>query len=270
VWNATRNTLEFVSNVSAYGNKGLNAVTVGMQGSNPDSTGNNNQACITTGFTSTGALKSDWVNRLMEVITATDQQQIVLILNLFDLAQEGRLDPDDGNIVSAVQAIVQFLVQQGATNVILDLASACSNAYSHQVLTPSSINTLIKLVQAVSNIPVSTSFPPGVIPPDSIIETADFLLLHATGLNGTGLTELIQKVHNTPSYKRNPLPIVINQDSANVGNLAQSVYAGVSWGYFSQGQNNYKDGFCSPPVDWSIDTVDKRAFFTEVNLLTKQ
>jgi hypothetical protein len=61
------------------------------------------------------------------VIKATDQQQMVVILNLFDLSQEGRLNDDDSNIVSAVDAIVQFLVQQEATNVMLDLADACSS-----------------------------------------------------------------------------------------------------------------------------------------------
>jgi len=269
-WNATRNTLEFVSNVTMYSRKGLNAVTVGMQGSNPDSSGKYNQACNSSGFTNMGEINTAWAERLQEVIAATDQERMILIITLFDLTQEGRVSEDDGTIVKAVQAVVQFLVKIGATNVMLDLANSCSTSYTHQVLTPNYINTLIKMVQAISHIPVSTSFPPGVIPPDSVIETADFLLLHSSGLNGTGLTELIQTVHNTPSYKRNPIPIIINEDSTNVGNLAQAVYAGVSWGYFSPGQNNYKDGYNSPPIDWAIDTVDKRAFFTEVGLVTQQ
>eukprot|EP00026_Physarum_polycephalum_P011012 Phypoly_transcript_11203.p1 GENE.Phypoly_transcript_11203~~Phypoly_transcript_11203.p1 ORF type:complete len:251 (+),score=33.23 Phypoly_transcript_11203:414-1166(+) len=249
---------------------GLNAVTVGMQGNNPDSSGKYNQACNSTGFTDIGEIKSTWAARLQEAVAATDQENMILILTLFDLTQEGRVIANDGAIVKAVQAVVQFLVRIGASNVMLDLANSCSNDYTHQILTPNYINTLIKMVQATSHFPVSTSFPPGVIPPDSVIETADFLLLHSSGLNGTGLDELILQIKNTPSYKRSPSPIIINEDSTNVGNLAQAVYAGVSWGYFSQGKNDYKDGYSSPPISWAIDTIDKRAFFTEVSLLTQQ
>ena len=35
----------------------------------------------------------------------------------------------------------------------------------------------------------------------------------------------------------------------------------VSWGYYDQGQNDYLNGYQSPPVNWSINTDRKRQFF---------
>ena len=41
-----------------------------------------------------------------------------------------------------------------------------------------------------------------------------------------------------------------------------------SWGYFDPGTNNYSDGYQSPPVNWGINTDDKRAFFAKVREIT--
>jgi len=138
------------------------------------------------------------------------------------------------------------------------------------MLTPNNIYNLFKFVKAIApNIKVSSSFPPGVIPPDSAIETADFILLHATGLNRTGLHDMVTTLRGLNSYKRSPMPIVVNQDSPDIDNLSQAVADNVSWGFFSQGLNDYVDGYCSPPINWEINTVDKNAFFDEVARLTE-
>jgi len=269
-WNATRNTLEFVSNVSTFAAKGLNAVSVGLQGSNPDPTGQNNQQAVVTGFNNDGSLNTSWVTRLMEVIKTTDSQGMVVILNLFDLSQEGRLNGLDATIFSAVQHVVALLVTQGVTNVILDLADACNPSYTHQMLTPNNINQLIKYVRVVApKLLVSTSFPPGVLPPDSVIDASNVILLHATGLNRTGLHDMVSNLRSLNSYRNNPSTILVNQDSADIDNLAQAVADGVSWGFYTQGLNNYVDGYCSPPVNWGINTIDKKTFFDEVVLLTQ-
>jgi len=39
---------------------------------------------------------------------------------------------------------------------------------------------------------------------------------------------------------------------------------GGSWGYYDQGQSNYRDGFQSPPTNWAINTGRKKAFFNKV------
>ncbi|TMC25424.1 MAG: Ig-like domain repeat protein, partial [Chloroflexi bacterium] len=56
---------------------------------------------------------------------------------------------------------------------------------------------------------------------------------------------------------------MVNEDSTSVANLDASVATGVSWGYLDTGTNNYVDGFQRPPVNWTINTDAKRAFFNE-------
>lgn len=61
------------------------------------------------------------------MLKAADQSQMVVILTLFDLSQEHRLFGDDGTIFTAVENIAFFLLKQGSSNVMLDLADACNN-----------------------------------------------------------------------------------------------------------------------------------------------
>ena len=45
----------------------------------------------------------------------------------------------------------------------------------------------------------------------------------------------IQAVRAMPAYKRNPKPIVINEDSPAVAQLEVAWRNGVSWGYYDRG-----------------------------------
>ena len=42
----------------------------------------------------------------------------------------------------------------------------------------------------------------------------------------------------------------------------------MGWGFYDQGWNNYRDGFQSPPTNWSINTPIKWLFFEQVARLT--
>jgi hypothetical protein len=50
--------------------------------------------------------------------------------------------------------------------------------------------------------------------------------------------------------------------------LLASVDEYESWGYYDQGQSNYQDGFQSPPVNWAINTDNKKQFFELVKKVT--
>ena len=47
---------------------------------------------------------------------------------------------------------------------------------------------------------------------------------------------------------------------------AVSEYCG--WGYFDPGKNNYVDGYQSPPVNWTLNTPTKKAFFEKLREVT--
>jgi len=79
---------------------------------------------------------------------------------------------------------------------------------------------------------------------------------------------MVDRVRGLDSYGMKPKPIVFNEDSTNLANLEVAVGRKTSWGYYDQGSNDYRDGFQTPPVNWSINTSEKRAFFDRVASLT--
>ena len=40
------------------------------------------------------------------------------------------------------------------------------------------------------------------------------------------------------------------------------------WGYFGPGENNCRDGYQSPPVEWGLNTDRRRVFFELVQKIT--
>lgn len=75
---------------------------------------------------------------------------------------------------------------------------------------------------------------------------------------------MVKQIRESPKYENQPM--VFNEDDhfnfdrpRNHFMSALENYA--SWGYFDPGVNNYRDGYQSPPVNWSINTERKRSFF---------
>ena len=74
-----------------------------------------------------------------------------------------------------------------------------------------------------------------------------------------------------PGYRT--MPVLVNEDPnfqfSEPGNhLLASVDDYVSWGSYDQGQSNYQDGFQSPPVNWTVNTENKKQFFGLVKKVT--
>ena len=49
-----------------------------------------------------------------------------------------------------------------------------------------------------------------------------------------------------------------------LNNFVAAISEYASWGYFDPGENNYRDGYQSVPVQWGINTPRKQAFFEKV------
>ncbi len=87
-----------------------------------------------------------------------------------------------------------------------------------------------------------------------------------------------------PLYRQRP--ILINEDTIYPENLTAAVAEYASWGYYSQGygsgyvdrtdwreherETNYAElsGYQTLPVNWGINTPEKRAFFDAVQAIT--
>ena len=122
---------------------------------------------------------------------------------------------------------------------------------------------------------VSTSLIGLHAPPAPILSAADFLLPHGNGVYGPdghfqpsphGIRLQVARWRAGPGYRGQP--IVYNEDDhfefdKPDNHLVAAVEAGASWGYFDyrMSRERFEDGFQSLPVDWSISSKRKRAFF---------
>lgn len=263
-WDPQRNVSEFIEQVPTYAAEGLGAVTIGLQGGYP---GEYSRDRIVSAFAPDGSLKAAWLDRLDRAIAAADAAGVVVILSLFYRGQDHHLT-DDAAVELGVDNIVDWLLSHGYENVILEIAneSSVNNYDHHPLLQPSGIHELIVRAQqrAGGTVPVSTSFPSGGIPPPDVRSVADLFLMHGNALTPEELTSRVETLRSKPEYQAEPRPIVFNEAGSNVANLDAAVDADASWGYYDQGENNYVDGYQSPPVNWSINTSLKRSFFSRV------
>ena len=264
-WDASRNTREFIAALPSYAAAGLKAVTIGLQGGSPQNGGvfwGNHQPGIVTAFRPNGSLKPKWRARADAAIRACDAKGIVVVLNLFYFGQDERLKTDAA-VVHAVDVVVAWIVERGYRNVVLEIANESNLHYEHENLRPEHIARLIRRARTRSNVKllVSTSFTSDFVPTADVVRASDFVLLHANELSVPELRDLLNRVRALDVYRARPKPIVINEDGSNFYNMEAAIQGRVSWGDYQQGKNDYREGFQSPPVNWTISTPRKKAFF---------
>ncbi|MEM1996840.1 MAG: VCBS repeat-containing protein [Candidatus Bathyarchaeia archaeon] len=263
-FNPERNTDEFIAALPLYKAHGVIAFTINMQCGGPKArhfTGN--QPWHVSGFEENGALKSSWMNRLRRVLEAARELGMVVILGLFYFGQDQRL-LNEAAVKRAVENMVDWLMGHRYRNVLLEIANECDHpGYDHEIIKPKRVVELISLAKEASDgdLPVSTSFCGGVIPPDNVLCAVDFVLLHGNGQTPENIRSMVSAVRSRLQSFGMPKPIVFNEDSTDLRNMEAALSEGASWGYYDQGRNNYRDGFQSPPTNWLINTPSKRAFF---------
>ncbi|MEO6795572.1 MAG: Ig-like domain repeat protein [Candidatus Dormibacter sp.] len=271
-WDAQRNTNEFVAMLPTYAQHGIHLVTVGLQGGCPSSIAGHtcpggDHEWIVSAFNADGSLKSAWMNRLKEVITAADHNGIVVMVQFFYHGQNQRVNNPDSTTAqkAAVNNITDWLVSGGYSNVLVETANECNAGYEAYTDCPNEA-AVIKQVQDRSaagghRLATAVSYTGGGMPSDDAIAQEDFVLLHGNGIDGAALQALIGRVKADSAYQGHKTPIVVNEDSTSLDNMNAAVSAGVSWGYLDTGTNNYQDGFQRPSVNWTINTDVKEAFF---------
>ena len=104
------------------------------------------------------------------------------------------------------------------------------------------------------------------------MRASDFLLIHGNGVTQPGrIAEMVRQTRAVPGYA--PKPVLFNEDDhygfdQPTCNFTAAIGEYASWGLYDQGKNDYEDGFQSPPVNWGLNTVRKRAFFRLVAAIT--
>jgi hypothetical protein len=259
-YNPIRQTNEFVATLPSYRAKGLLAVTVNFQGGNPNGLVSS-QPWDNTAFNSDGTLKPAYLARMDQAIRALDAQGMVAILGYYYFGQISRL-ANDTAITNGVTNATQWVLNQGYTNVMIEIANECDNPAYPAILNPTNIHTLVSaaITQSINygrRLLVSASVTSAHLPSSSMISAEDFILLHGNGLSPSGITSYVDSARALGTGK----PIIFNEDSTSTANCQTAFNDHASWGYYDAGTNDYVNGFQSPPTNWTINTIAKQNFF---------
>ncbi|MHB1355697.1 MAG: hypothetical protein ACYCZF_06945 [Anaerolineae bacterium] len=292
LWDPERNTNDFIASLSEYRRHGLLAVTVGLQGGGAVFTDDIYNHYTNSAFTPEGALKPAYCRRLERVLAAADLAGMVVIVNYLYWRQATRF-VNEVAIERAVAEASHWLLATGYRNILLDINNeanvwpgaapkSLTPEYAHRLIEINKGTTLNgrRLLAAVSTIGGPT------LPTPRWQEAEDFHLPHGNGLNAQELASKLRRLKATELYQRHPKPIVVNEDSIFCDNMEAAVSEGCSWGFYCQGygshyrdrmdwtthprETRYEDlsGYQTVPVNWGINTPDKRAFFKRLAEIT--
>jgi len=265
VWDAQRNTDEFVAQIPKYASDGLSMVTVGLQGGNPWPSGSTHPRDeIVSAFNSNGTLRARWMSRLSEIIEAADAAGMLVDLSLFYVYQD-QIVTTDVRVEEGAKAVLDWVTSHGYTNVLLEVCNECNDpspGFVHDNLKPSvGLAALLSNLNAYSTVPVSASFTSTYWIPDAIIDAEDFVTMHC---NSRTADEVISMVQDMDA--RTTKPIVFNECGTDLAKMSAGVDAGASWGYYDQGSgsDHYStgSGFQAVPANWDpTASAEKTAFF---------
>ena len=265
VWDAERNTAEFIAAMPSWQAHGVLAFTLNLQGGSPYGY-SQEQPWINSAFDADGALRDDYMARTHRILEAADGLGMVVILGLFYFGQEKVLH-DEAAISRAVDAASDWLVGCGHGNVLLEINNECNIRYQQPILQPERVYELIARAKAGRDLLVGTSYGGGRVPGSEVVRSSDFLLLHGNKVeNPARIREMVRQTRALPGYR--PMPILFNEDDhfdfeAPDNNFLAAVGESASWGLFDYRLDGEgaECGYQSVPVDWTIGSARKRAFF---------
>jgi hypothetical protein len=239
-------------------------------------------------FTAAGELKPAYFARLARVLDAADALGMVVIVGLFYQGQDERLR-DEGAVRRAVDGACGWILDHGYTNVVIEINNECNAGYEHEILQPGRVQELVEQAKGVTRngrrLLAGTSYAGMRAPDDEVCAVSDLLTMHGNGASEPQLIEeLVRRARALPSYR--PMPVVFNEDYHYAfdrprNNFLTAVANYASWGYYDPGKTvdgqrvvdryacgDYVDGFQMVPVNWTINTARKRAFFTLLREVT--
>lgn len=276
IWDAERNTREFIAAMAEWRAHGLLAFTLNLQGGSPYGY-SKDQPWHNSAINDDGTLRDDYLARAAKIITKADELGMVVILGVFYFGQDQRLK-DEQAVIAAVEAATRWVLAHRWQNVLLEVNNEANVKYDHDILKPGRVHELIGRVKSIQvvgrRLLAGTSFGGGTVPTPKVIEHSDFLLIHGNGVKGPeAMRKFIAKVKTARGDRR--IPIVVNEDDhfdfdQPDNNFTAAVSEHVSWGYFDfrmKGEG-FNDGYQSVPVNWGISSVRKKGFFELLKRIT--
>ena len=291
IWDPERNTDEFCAMLPEYRRHGLLGVTVGLQGGGSVYEPEVYNHYINSAFLPDGGLKPAYFNRLQRVLEAADEAGMVVIVNYFYWRQVGKMEGNSA-LRKATEEATQWLLSSGFRNILVDVMNEFQAGEG--LLRSSGIDALIEIVQKQHldgrRLPASSSIhPENLLPPGRWQELQDFYLPHGNSFWADELREQLQRIKSSLGYRKKPRPLLVNEDSIYVESLEAALAEYASWGYYSQGygaggswlhgrfnwqehgrEENFSElsGYQTVPVNWGLNTGEKRAFFERLAEVT--
>lgn len=276
IWDADRNTNEFIEAMPIWKNHGLLAFTLNLQGGSPTGYGNN-LPWINSAFDSNGELKPAYLDRLKLILDKADELNMVVILGYFYFGQDQVLENETA-VLNAVDNITNWILDSGYKNLLIEINNECDILYDHTILGPERVHELINRVKQIDKdgyrLLVSTSFRGTVVPNANVVMASDYILLHGNGISEPSkLLKLINDTRNVSGSDNKP--IIINEDDhynfdSNDYNFLSAIQGYASWGYFDYRKSGetFENGFQSMPADWGINSTRKKNFFSKLKEVT--
>jgi len=276
-WDPDRNTSEFIAAMPSWRNDGVLSFTICLQGGSPEGY-SKAQPWHNSAFKADGSLKPAYMARLEKILDRADALGMVPMVGCFYFGQDQRLQ-DEQAVRLALENAVLWLLKKGYKNVLLEVANECDNrAYDQAIIKPDRIDELIQRAKEIryqgNRLLVGTSFNGGRIPAANVVKVSDFVLLHGNGVTDPNrIKRMVEETRALPTYR--PMPVLFNEDDhfdfeKPVNNMRKALEAYASWGYFDPGENNYRDGYQCPPVQWKPNTSRKKEFFALTARVTKE
>ncbi len=269
VWDAERNTREFIAAMPAWRAHGLLAFTINLQGGSPQGY-SREQPWHNSAFKDDGSLRPEYLRRLEGIIDRADDLGMVVILGYFYFGQDERLK-DEAAVITATDNATRWVLGKGWRNVLIEVNNECNVHYDHAILRPDRVHELIEFVRNTSvggrRLQVGTSYGGGTIPGENVARHSDFILIHGNGVaDPERIQDMVRQTRDVAGYRGQP--IVFNEDDhfdfeQPMNNFVAAVSEYASWGYFDFRMKNegFDEGFQSVPVNWTISSARKRGFF---------
>lgn len=272
VWDADRNTNEFIKHMPEWYRHGLLSFTLNLQGGSP--MGYGNKGWINSAFDPKGELRKEYINRLERILDKADQIGMVVILGYFYFGQDQNLENEQA-VINATENITKWVINKKYNNILIEINNEADVQYDHEILKPNRVTELmLKIKKMNSNLLLSTSFGGGKIPTQNVVQASDYILLHGNGVSSSvGISQMVTEVKKVKSFRNQP--ILFNEDDhfnfeSDSCNFLTATKSYASWGYFDYRMKNegFENGFQSVPVDWSISSDRKKSFFGKLKEVT--
>jgi hypothetical protein len=272
-WDAERNTREFLAAMPEWRKHGLLAFTINLQGGSPQGY-SREQPWHNSAIAADGSLRPEFMARLERILTKADELGMVAILGIFYFGQDQRLK-DEAAVKRAVDNAVDWVFDGGYKNVLIEVNNECNVRYDHAILKPDRVHELIEQVKSRTRdgrrLLAGTSYGGGTIPKENVVRASDFLLIHGNGVKEPKrIAEMVRQCRQVEGYR--PMPILFNEDDhfdfdKPEHNMKAAISEYASWGYFDYRMMGeaFDDGYQSVPVNWTISSPRKKAFFEKLN-----